>query len=695
MWIQKRLKNRTRSINFLLILIILLPKCYSQTKDDPYILSRLDKTLDLVYKKEVSKRAKIDSLEKYFCRLDRIQNDSTRLRNKFKIINRFVSLNAESLEKHYIDEIKKEALQINDRYNLAKSNNYLGDYFLKNFVLDSALFYINRSEKLFIQEQDSIYLSYCYASKAEIYTHINDYNKALEYNFKALDQAQKTNIGHSIFLAYQSIIRTLGKLNNEKKAFEYYQKSIKVLKDYQEDLDAYYFSYKAQAHNFMGSVYLRTENFTEALDLYQQGLEVPNIKNIFPSLHAALLDNLTYARYKSGDTIKVKQDLERALFLKDSLEEPAIAIQTRLRLAEWHFKQKQLEKSMQYALQAYQDAKEHTIINEELQALEWLAKSDPKKQTDYFEEYIHIKDSLIAQERTTRNKFARIEYETQEVEKQNALTQLENEKLVRENIQIAAGSTILVLIIGFVYINYRKKAREKVLIARQSEQKTKEEIMDLILDQQQELAQVKHQEQNRIAKDLHDDVSGNLSSLHLQMHIFHRKKLQGSQPEYQAFMKDIKELQERVREISHDLNNDRKFDQADFNLAIKGVVQPLQDSGIKTGINYTNSFSWSDTPTTVKLELFRILQEAVTNTTKYAQARSFTVEMSRENNQLVMKIQDDGKGFDRNNRSKGIGLKNMKDRAKKIKATLSIDSQMGKGTLIKLTIPIDQPMEQQ
>jgi len=80
----------------------------------------------------VSKRAKIDSLEKYFCRLDMIQNDSTRLRNKFKIINRFVSLNAESLEKQYIDEIKKEALQINDRYNLAKSNNYLGIYYLKN-----------------------------------------------------------------------------------------------------------------------------------------------------------------------------------------------------------------------------------------------------------------------------------------------------------------------------------------------------------------------------------------------------------------------------------------------------------------------------------------------------------------------------------------------------------------------------------
>ena len=564
----------------------------------------------------------------------------------------------------------------------------MGDYYLKKFVLDSALYYMNKSEKLFLKEKDSIYLSYCYRSKADIYAHINDYNKALEYNFKALKQAQKLESGRSTLFAYQSIFVTLGNLDHEKKAFEYYQKALRVLKDHQDELRANYFYFKAQVQNNMGSVYLKTENYTKAKSLYQKGLSVPDIKNIFPSLHAALLGNLAYARYKSGDTANVKQDLERALHLKDSLQKPAIAIQTRLRLAEWHFKQKELARSKLYAQQAYEDAQEHNIINEELQALEQLGKSDPNNQTAYFEEYIHIKDSLIAQERVTRNKFARIEYETQEVEKQNALTQLENEKLLREKTQIIIGSAFIIVVIGFTYVNYRRKAREKLLIARQSEQQTKEEIMDLILDQQQQLSQVKQQEQNRISKDLHDDVSGNLSSLHLQMHIFQRKKMQESHPEYQNFMNNLKKLQERVREISHDLNNDREFDQVDFSLAIKAVIQPLQDAGIKTEINYINSFSWPDIPTAVKLELFRILQEAVTNTTKYAQAQTFTVELSKENNLFIMQIQDDGKGFDMDTSSKGIGLKNMKERAKKIKATLSINSQIGKGTLIKLSIPL-------
>ena len=687
-WILLKLKDQI-SKAFIYLLIVGLPtKSYSQIYDEQSILSRLDNTLDLAYNNKVSKRAKIDSLKRYFCKLDIIQNDSTRLRNKFKIINRLVYINADSLEKKYINKVKDEALYNDNQYNLAKAYDYLGSFYLKKFVLDSALYYVNKSEKLFLKEKDSIYLSYCYTSKAKIYTHINDYNKALEYNFKALKQAQKTNLKLTIFFAYQSMFRTLGKLNNEKKAFEYYQKALWVLNNHQDELRANYFSFKAQAHNLMGSVYLKTENYTKAKSLYQKGLSIPDIKNVFPSLYAAMIGNLAYARYKSGDTANVKENLQRALFLKDSLQKPAIAIQTRLRLAEWHSKQKQFEKSKQYAQQAYQDAQEHNIINEELQALTWLAKSDPKDQSAYFEEYIRKKDSLIAQERITRNKFARIEYETQEIEKQNALTQLENEKLTRENIQIAASATIVVLIIGFVYVNYRRKAREKLLVAKQSEQQTKEDIMDLILEQQQQLSQVKQQEQNRISKDLHDDVSSNLSSLHLQMHIFQRKKMRESKPEYQGFMNDLKKLQERVREISHDLNNDREFDQVDFSLAIKGVIQPLQDAGIKTDINYINSFSWSDIPNTVKLELFRILQEAVTNTTKYAEAQTFTVELSRENNLFVMQIQDDGKGFDMDTRSKGIGLKNMKERAKKMNATLSIDSQIGKGTLIKLSVPL-------
>ena len=692
---QLSIKDQTNKIFFFLLVIALSTNLYSQRKDVQSILSELDNTLNLAYSNRISKEAKIDSLEKYFTKLNVIKNDSSRLRNRFKIINRFVSLKVDSLEIKYINEIKHEALKINNKYNLAKSYDYLGSYFLREFTLDSALYYLNKSEKIFLKKHNTQYLSFNYSSKAKIYDYINDYNKSLDYSFKALKQARILENPRSALFAYQNIFTTLGKLDQQNEAFKYYQKASDVLERNKQELGEYYFSYKAQNQNNMGSVYLKTDKYTKAQKLYQKGLEVKQIKNIFPSLHAALLDNLTYTRYKSGNSKNVEQNLEKALFLKDSLEKPAIAVQTRLRLAEWHFNQNELAKSRRYAQQAYNDAQKHNIIDEELQALEQLAKSDSENQSTHFEEYIRIKDSLIAQERITRNKFARIEYETQEVEKQNALTQLENERLLREKTEVIVGSAFIIVVVGFIYVNNRKKAREKLLLARQSEQQTKEEIMDLILDQQKQLTQVKQQEQNRISKDLHDDVSGNLSSLHLQMHIFQRKKLQQSNGEYQGFMNNLKKLQERIREISHDLKNDREFDHIDFSLAIKAVIQPLNDLGVKTDINYINSFSWSAIPTAVKVELFRILQESVTNTVKYAQANAFTVEFNLENSLFSMQIRDDGKGFDMNNSSKGIGLKNMKERAQHINGEFCLNSGVGKGTSVRLSIPLEKAKKEE
>ena len=130
-WILLKLKDQI-SKAFIYLLIVGLPtKSYSQIYDEQSILSRLDNTLDLAYNNKVSKRAKIDSLKRYFCKLDIIQNDSTRLRNKFKIINRLVYINADSLEKKYINKVKDEALYNDNQYNLAKAYDYLGSFYLK------------------------------------------------------------------------------------------------------------------------------------------------------------------------------------------------------------------------------------------------------------------------------------------------------------------------------------------------------------------------------------------------------------------------------------------------------------------------------------------------------------------------------------------------------------------------------------
>jgi signal transduction histidine kinase len=220
------------------------------------------------------------------------------------------------------------------------------------------------------------------------------------------------------------------------------------------------------------------------------------------------------------------------------------------------------------------------------------------------------------------------------------------------------------------------------VIAQQSEKQIQEEIMDMMLHQEQSLAQAKVDEQNRISRDLHDEVSGQLSALNLQMHVFNRKTLKEQYQEFGGFMSGLQKLQKRVREISHDLSQEKHFEAMDFGLAVKGLVEPLKQDNIKTEIQYAIDFEWHLVSTKIKLEIFKILQEAIANILKYAKANTVIIKFSIEDNQFEMCITDDGVGFNTSAKSKGIGFKNMRERAKRVKGSIDISSKIGQGTKI-------------
>ena len=87
-------------------------------------------------------------------------------------------------------------------------------------------------------------------------------------------------------------------------------------------------------------------------------------------------------------------------------------------------------------------------------------------------------------------------------------------------------------------------------------------------------------------------------------------------------------------------------------------------------------------------ELYLIGKEAICNAAKYAHCSSVQISLSRYKNTCTLTISDDGNGFDVNTVSTGNGIFNMKQRAKKINGTISIESKLGSGTLITVSFPI-------
>jgi len=98
-------------------------------------------------------------------------------------------------------------------------------------------------------------------------------------------------------------------------------------------------------------------------------------------------------------------------------------------------------------------------------------------------------------------------------------------------------------------------------------------------------------------------------------------------------------------------------------------------------------------PLATKEALYRLAQEALHNVAKHARARVVKLELESNAHELVLRIGDDGRGFDPSGSFPGhLGLRSMHERTAAVGGNLAIDSTPGEGTLICLTLPLEAPV---
>jgi two-component system, NarL family, sensor kinase len=89
-----------------------------------------------------------------------------------------------------------------------------------------------------------------------------------------------------------------------------------------------------------------------------------------------------------------------------------------------------------------------------------------------------------------------------------------------------------------------------------------------------------------------------------------------------------------------------------------------------------------------QFNIYRIIQEAVNNILKHADAKEISIQLINQNDHITIMIEDDGKGFDPQENKKGRGLKNIVTRSLWLKGNINIDSTPGRGTTITTEIPV-------
>ena len=200
-------------------------------------------------------------------------------------------------------------------------------------------------------------------------------------------------------------------------------------------------------------------------------------------------------------------------------------------------------------------------------------------------------------------------------------------------------------------------------------------------------AAVDAQEKERadIGKELHDNISQMLTSTKLFLDIL---KTKTDDELVDRSIKNINSIIQEVRSLSRSL--------VPSSIADLGLIASMNDlfENIRAA-NVLEVEFYPDHETdgllsaNSKLTLYRIVQEQINNIIKHAQAKQVFVELFPEDGNIELIIADDGIGFDPDTIKKGMGLKNMRSRAELLSGKIDINSTPGKGSKIKVVLPIN------
>ncbi len=279
-------------------------------------------------------------------------------------------------------------------------------------------------------------------------------------------------------------------------------------------------------------------------------------------------------------------------------------------------------------------------------------------------------------------------------DKKSTLLTLKESEIKRESLGkrislIISFSLLLLLIIGTVsFLQQKRINKKKSLLAQQ-------QIESILSDQELKsinaMLEGQDNERKRIAEDLHDRVGSILSTVKLYFGSLNTKidtYQDENKKQYDQANTLLDEAVQEVRRISHNLISGilMKF----------GLVPALKDlcdtvegtQQLKINLKVFNVDERMDGQT--EISIYRIIQELLSNVLKHAKATEVTISLTRNDGNLNIIIEDNGKGFDTNMNYEGIGLKNILSRVEKLNGQVKFDSVIDRGTTVIIDLPVDE-----
>lgn len=468
-----------------------------------------------------------------------------------------------------------------------------------------------------------------------------------------------------------------------EQAIEFGHKALNLCKHY--DLPHETLS---RASLILGAPLVAEKRYREAVNTYLQalsGLEVSYMKR-------SCLFGLATAYYDLGI-----RDSSR--YYLQALEEEFSVSKAKLTDSYYSFKgymalkENKFNEAVNYyeeSLNIQKNKKSGVLIGKDISIYTNLVKAylglhNYKKALEYQQTAFDLQDTI--NQRKHKELLSEYYAEFKTAEKELEITRLEMKQQETRSrsvmIFITLAAVVILLIIALLYTRLQrlKKEREATLLAQRIEQKDNEFAQ---LQQQTEKRLTRkyieglETERERLAKELHDDVCNSIWAL--EMKVESLKDTMGETATNE--IKTLSSIRNRVRSISHELMPP-VFQYATIDEMLDDFIDHLQLPALtKASYSSTKDYDWNRVSPEVGFELYRVAQEAISNTLKYADATEIRVNLSVDDKTIVMAIEDNGKGFDIDNHKAGIGLHTIKQRINSINGKVEIYSQSQKGTKI-------------
>ncbi len=655
-------RNTLASLFFLSIMIVVLfNNCNKSAKSisiSSEVVKKID-SLNILYtiasKNSNSEDKRTEAIISFLDQTKKLEIDSLYYKGLFlqaKLLNKYNGPQ-KAIDLSY--SILEHAQYNNDSVHIGRALYRLGYYNkMKDNYLE-AFNYYNQSFKIRRDVKDSINAGRCLMAMSNVERTLGDFNASKTTATDGLKYLRNSFEYRIISGLYHGIAISFYELGNQEEALLW---NSKVLGLFNFPIA----KKKIGVHNlpifknFKANILAEQKKYEESVRILQLLLKEDSVLQKRKQ-YAQILSNLGYIKFlQNSKNVESETMLLKALSIRQQEKDLFGLFHSNIHLTKY-YRKTDLERAKYHAHKAYEHIKDFNDYEALLEVLTLITELDP----DSLEEHHRFKEvslKLMQLRKKTREIYAPTRFENENLLKENEIKNRRISQVRNQNTIYLLGILLLFISIVFAVYFFRQRTR---YLAQQNK------IVEF---------QASYETETRISKRLHDELGNDIFQVMLQYQ---------NDPHDPRIKNKLNHAYAKARDISRENN---EFDIGEtFSEELNNMLQNYAYNGIRLIAIGFDNIDWNHLDKTVKITIYRVLQELMTNMQKHSKANLVKLMFSCVKDTIKIKYSDNGVGMKQDHLKSKNGLRNTEKRVKAINGTLIFDSEKDKGFKAEIEIP--------